>query len=78
MPRTFHVNTVDGESVNYSFNTVNLFIFAAIHFRVLPMECQFVAINFRISLACLISDGSNKFLWRLIFVKISASQISQK
>ena len=36
-------------------NDVNLFIFADNNFRVFPMECRFAAINFRVSLACLIS-----------------------
>ena len=32
---------------------VNLFILAAINFRVLPTECQFIAIHVRVSMACL-------------------------
>ena len=35
--------------------TVNLFIFAAIIFRVSPLERQFAAINLHVSLACLLA-----------------------
>ena len=38
---------------------MNIFIFAAINFPVLPMECELVAINFRVSLACFISYYNN-------------------
>ena len=48
--------------------TINLFIFAAIYFRIMPMECQFAEINFLVSLACLISyNESIKFSRRFIF-----------
>ena len=51
--------------------TVNLFILEAINFRVLPMECQFAAINFRVSLSYLISfTGRIKFLQWFIFTRI--------
>ena len=56
--------------------TVNLFIFTAINFYVLPMECHFAAINFSrltVFLICLIScNGSTKFSRRSISEKISA------
>ena len=53
--------------------------FAAINFGILLLACQFAAINFCVSLACPISyNGSFTFSWKLIFMKISASGISQK
>ena len=55
---------------------LNLFIFAAINFRILWLECQ-IAVRF--SLACLISyNGTVKSLRQLIFMKISALRLSQK
>ena len=54
----------DSEEIFYHIiYTVNPLIFAAIKFRVLPMECHLVPINFHVYLACLIScNGSIEFL----------------
>ena len=57
-----------------SKGTVKLLIFVAINFHVLPMACHFVAINFCIYLACLMSFNIS---WRFSFAKTSASRISQ-
>ena len=49
------------------------------YFRILPMECQFPEIYFRVSQACPISYIESMKFWRwLIFVKITASQILRK
>ena len=65
----FHEASVVQKVVFFSFcNTVNLYIFAAIDFCVLSMECQFVAIYFCIFLACLTSyNRSIKILLQFSF-----------
>ena len=64
--QTFTIFSLENDTTpTQSFNDfllVSLFIFAAINFCVLMMEWQFVAIYFRISLACVIScNRSTKF-----------------
>ena len=58
---------------------INLFIFEAIIFSVLSVECQLTTINFSVSQTYFISyNGIIKFSQRFILAKISASQISRK
>ena len=48
--------------------TANLFNFAAINIHIFPMDSQFMAINLRVSLACLVDyNGSIKCSWQFIF-----------
>ena len=62
-----------------AWSTVNLFIFVAINFRIFPMECQFTAINFRISLTSHIGySRSIEFLRQNVAATISVSRISWK
>ena len=45
-------------------NTVNLLIFVATIFGVLPMECQFAAIHFHVCFSSLITyNGGTKVSW---------------
>ena len=52
------------------YYTANLHIFAAISFSILPMDCHFAMINFRMYFACHISCNANKkFLQQFVFTK---------
>ena len=70
---TTHTHTKTKQTT--MLTTVNC-IFAAINFRVLPMESHFIAIFFRVSFSSLIKyDGHTKLSRVLIFAKNFASRI---